>query len=69
MEYEIHFAIYIEYQLTNNIQEEVTFFTGIAENESENIQQSEIADFKWGKYDDIRCLLIFKNNKYGFIRS
>lgn len=32
----------IEYKLTNNSKKEVTFFIGIAENQSVNIQQSEI---------------------------
>ena len=53
----------IAYQLTNSIKKEVTFFLGFSKDNSIEIQEEEIEDFKWGNYEEIREKITFENSK------
>ncbi len=57
------FRTKIEYQLTEGIYKEVIFFIGVSLEETVNIQQEEIEEFRWLKYGDMKELLTFDNSK------
>ncbi|MGH4139154.1 bis(5'-nucleosyl)-tetraphosphatase [Clostridium sp.] len=57
------FRTKIEYQLTESTLKEVIFFIGITSEQSVNIQQEEIEEFRWLNYKDMLDLLTFENSK------
>ncbi|MFD3157935.1 bis(5'-nucleosyl)-tetraphosphatase [Haloimpatiens sp. FM7330] len=57
------FRTEIEYYLSENINKRVIYFIGKTENQCVNIQQEEIADYKWLNYSDMLNILTFENAK------
>lgn len=57
------FRTRIEYPLANSRLKEVIFFISEVLNQSVNIQEEEIEEFRWVKYSDAFDTLTFKNNK------
>ncbi|MBN4049304.1 NUDIX domain-containing protein, partial [bacterium AH-315-N14] len=57
------FRTKIEYQLTESALKEVIFFIGITSEQSVNIQQEEIEEFRWLNYKEMLDLLTFENSK------
>lgn len=63
------FKAKIEYQLTEKTNKEVVFFIGVALEETVNIQQEELDDFVWLKYDDMKEILTFDNIKQVLMKA
>lgn len=61
------FRTKIEYPLNESTLKEVIFFIGITSEQSVNIQQEEIEEFRWQNYKDILDLLTFENTKKALI--
>lgn len=53
----------IFYNPKQNISKEVTFFLAKVDNQKVKIQEEEIEDYKWLKYEDALLKITFQNSK------
>lgn len=57
------FRVSVDYPLSEGNIKEVVFFLGVAGDQPVQVRESEITDYRWLEYEEMKSLLTFENSR------